>query len=347
MPLQSVGAEAFLKLTETHLLLDVRSPAEYAHAHIPGSESLPLFSDEERKEIGTAYKQQSREAAIRIGLDAFGPKMRGMVERVEALMAQRPRESEERRSVLVHCWRGGMRSAAVAWLLDLYGFEVTLLEGGYKAYRQWVIAHWSDSSAYRVLDGFTGAGKTEVLHELQRLGEPVLDLEDIAAHKGSAFGGLDGRPRPTQEMFENLLAQRMSGLRAQFGGRPVWIENESQRIGDINIPITLYRYWSSGAMPTIFLDRPFEERLASIVRDYGAYPSEQLIAAIHRIKKRLGPLETKTAIAQLQEGHLEASFGILLRYYDKHYGSTKAQHRIPAAGMDAKAVAQILQSNFS
>jgi tRNA 2-selenouridine synthase len=346
MPSHSVSAEEFLKLAETRLLLDVRSPAEYAHAHIPGAQSLPLFTDEERAAIGTAYKQRSQHEAIKIGLDAFGPRMREMVERVEAMMAGRPSEQEPGR-VLLHCWRGGMRSAAVAWLLNLYGFDVVLLQGGYKAYRQWVIAHWNDRSAFRVLDGFTGAGKTDVLHALRDLGAPVLDLEDIAVHKGSAFGGLDGRPRPNQEMFENLLAGEMSALRRRFGSQPIWIENESQRIGDVNLPISLHRYWSGGELPTFFIDRPFGERLQSIVRDYGAYPAEPLAAAIVRIKKRLGPLETKTALAHLHEGNLEESFRILLRYYDKHYGSTKAQHRFEAAGMSAEAVAHLLQKQFS
>src|ERR1044072_6557149 len=125
MAVQSVKADVFLELAERHPILDVRSPGEYAHAHIPGAYSLPLFSDEERKAIGIAYKQASREAAIKIGLDAFGPKMRTMVEKVERLL-QEGKYAEGKsgqRTVLVHCWRGGMRSAAVAWLLDLYGFN--------------------------------------------------------------------------------------------------------------------------------------------------------------------------------------------------------------------------------
>ncbi|MBS1615146.1 MAG: tRNA 2-selenouridine(34) synthase MnmH [Bacteroidetes bacterium] len=347
MSQQRVHADRFLELAETHLLLDVRSPGEYEQAHIPTAKSLPLFSDAERSAIGTAYKHQSREAAIKMGLDAFGPKMRSMVEQVESLQARAPHFAGGDKTLLVHCWRGGMRSAAVAWLLELYGFPVVLLEGGYKAYRQWVISHWEDRSAYQILDGYTGAGKTEVLHELSSLGQPVLDLEHIAAHKGSAFGGLDGKPRPTQEMFENLLAEEMHRLRRQFGNKPIWIENESQRIGNLNIPIQLFRYWMESDLPAWFLDLPFDERLQKIVREYGSYSTTQLSEAVLRIKKRLGPLETKTTLAFLAEGKIPEAFGILLRYYDKHYGKTKALNRIQAAGLSTATLGQLLLKKSS
>lgn len=348
MAVQSVSIEVFLQLADQYPILDVRSPSEYQHAHIPGAYSLPLFTDEERKEIGTAYKQQSREEAIRIGLDAFGPKMRRMVEQVEQLLRKTKQSKTDNRQhvVLVHCWRGGMRSAAVAWLLDLYGFDVRLLEGGYKAYRHWVISHWPRKGAFKILDGYTGSGKTRVLKELEALGEPVLDLEALAAHKGSAFGGLDGIPQPTQEMFENFLATRIAALRSKFGDKPIWIENESQRIGDINIPIELYRWWSSGDLSTIFLEVPFEQRLDAIVGEYGRYPTELLINAIVRIKKRLGPLETKTAIAHLIEGDIKSSFEILLRYYDKHYAVSATNERISSSGMSSAEIATLIQNYF-
>lgn len=342
MSVQRINIDCFIELAETHLVLDVRSPGEYAQAHIPATKNLPLFSDEERVAIGTAYKQVSREAAIKIGLDAFGPKMRSMVEQVEDWRAQSPFFTEGAKPLLLHCWRGGMRSAAVAWLLDLYGFPVLLLEGGYKAYRQWVIAHWDERSSYQILDGYTGAGKTDVLHELRDLGQPVLDLEQLAAHKGSAFGGLDGKPRPTQEMFENLLAQEIFQLRKQFGERPIWIENESQRIGNLNIPINLFRYWTESGLPSLFIDCPFEERLQRIVREYGCFPVEQLSEAVLRIKKRLGPLEAKTTLAHFAEGNISEGFRILLRYYDKHYGETRATKRISASGIGATELVKLI-----
>ncbi|MEO5891931.1 MAG: rhodanese-like domain-containing protein, partial [Ferruginibacter sp.] len=139
MAVQKITIEQFLTLSEHYPVLDVRSPGEYMHAHIPGAYSFPLFTDEERKVVGTAYKVESREAAIKIGLDYFGVKMRKMVEEAENLMNNRKQHSRSasENSVLLHCWRGGMRSEGVAWLLDLYGFKVYTLKGGYKAYRQW------------------------------------------------------------------------------------------------------------------------------------------------------------------------------------------------------------------
>jgi tRNA 2-selenouridine synthase len=164
MAIKKLTIEEFLQLAKRHPVLDVRSPGEYAHAHIPGAGSLPLFSDEERAVVGTAYKQQNREKAIKIGLDYFGVKMRPMVEAVEALMVGKKKkgpvdgEPVEENAVLVHCWRGGMRSAGVAWLLDLYGFKVYTLVGGYKAYRNWVLQQFEKKYAFNILGGYTRLG---------------------------------------------------------------------------------------------------------------------------------------------------------------------------------------------
>lgn len=268
-----------------------------------------------------------------------------MVDTVEGLLQSGKylKKGDEAPTVLVHCWRGGMRSAAVAWLLDFYGFKVYLLEGGYKAYRQWVIGHWQATGTFRILSGFTGAGKTEVLCALQQLGAPVIDLEGLARHKGSAFGRLDKKPQPAQEMFENLLSQRTEFLK---DAGPIWLEDESQRIGDLNIPHQLFQRWQGADVETIFLNVPFEERLERITLQYGHYPTEGLINAIIRIKKRLGPLETKTAIAHLVEGNIKACFHILLQYYDKHYSQKAATQSIEASGLDATTIARLIQSRY-
>ena len=334
--MRRVSTPEFLSLQVP--LLDVRSPGEYAHAHIPGAVSLPLFTDDERAKIGTAYKQRSQQDAIKIGLDAFGPNMRSMVEAVEKLGSKK---------VGVHCWRGGMRSGAVAWLLDLYGFEVTLLDGGYKAYRRWAIGHWADANL-RLLCGNTGSGKTDVLCALRDAGAPVINLEALACHKGSAFGGLGQSAQPTQEMFENTLAHAIATARARHGNRPVWIEDESRRIGDLNLPNDFFLRFAQ--CPTVFINRPFEERLDRLTAEYGRHSTEGLLNAMVRIKKRLGPLETKTAIAHLIEGDVRESFRILLRYYDKHYypnGLSGNNHTLDIAGMDAKAVAAKLNDLYS
>ncbi len=328
MAIHKITIEEFLALAKQHPVLDVRSPGEYAHAHIPNACSFPLFTDEERKVVGTAYKQQSREVAIKIGLDYFGVKMRKMVEEAESLVVShqplvKTTKTEEQpysKTVLVHCWRGGMRSAGVGWLLDLYGFKVYTLVGGYKVFRHWVLEQFEKTYSFNVLGGYTGSGKTYVLEAMLTKGENVIDLEGLAHHKGSAFGALGMPKQPSQEMFENKLSLKLYAAAQQQ--KPIWVEDESQRIGEVNIPMNLWKQMRTS--PLYFLDIPFEERLKHITAEYGKQHKENLVNAIIRIKKRLGGLETKEAIGALIEDRIEDSFRILLTYYDKHY--LKAMH---------------------
>ncbi len=311
MAIQKITITEFLEQRHTIPVFDVRSPGEYAHAHIPGAMSLPLFSDEERKVVGTAYKQQSREHAIKIGLDYFGVKMRKMVEEVETKLT-----GHKDKRIIVHCWRGGMRSAGVAWLLDLYGFKVSTLVGGYKSYRKWVHMQFEQDYPFHIIGGYTGSGKTLVLQELNNTGNRMLDLEDIAKHKGSAFGAIKGVPQPTQEMFENLLGEQLAVL-DKTDTSPIWLEDESQRIGNINLPVPFWRTMREA--PVFFLEVPFEERLKHIVEEYAIIDNDTLISAVNRIQKRLGGLETKTTIQCIEDNDITGAFRILLKYYDKHY----------------------------
>ena len=340
MPIQKITIEEFLKLAKRHPVFDVRSPGEYNHAHIHNANSLPLFSDEERKQVGTAYKQQSREAAIKIGLDYFGVKMKKMVEEVESLIVGRRslaekelQPADEQRAtnnaVLIHCWRGGMRSAAVAWLLDMYGFKVYLLVGGYKAYRKWVLAQFEKDYNFNIIGGYTGSGKTLLLHELKNKNKIIIDLEGLANHKGSAFGALGEKPPPGQEMFENMLAEKLQaashepqegpGSSSPFRGLGgvIYIEDESQRIGNLQIPMSLW--YTMRKSPVYFIDIPFAKRLDYITEEYGKFEKEKLTESIIRIQKRLGGLETKNAIGFLAENKYRECFRILLSYYDKWY----------------------------
>jgi len=326
MAIEKIHIDQFLKLSARCPVLDVRSPSEYKHAHVPGALNLALFTDEERKVVGTVYKQQSREDAIKIGLDYFGPKMRGMVEQAEEMMAGIATAKElngepHPNCVLMHCWRGGMRSAGVAWLLDLYGFKVYTLIGGYKKFRHWVLEQFAKSYPVKILGGYTGSGKTEVLKELEKRGEIIIDLEEIACHKGSAFGALENQPQPSQEMFENILATELHGKATgdeqMFPDRPIWMEDESQRIGNLNIPQSLWN--TMRRSPVEFLEVPFAERLENIVREYGNMHKQKIQSSIIRIQKRLGGLETKSALELLADGDIMECFRILLKYYDKWY----------------------------
>lgn len=322
MAVKKIDIEEFLLLADRYPVLDVRSPGEYSHAHIEHAHSFPLFSDEERKVVGTAYKQESRQKAIKLGLDYFGVKMRKMVEEAEAICDKHKAATKKTndtttngRTVLVHCWRGGMRSGAIAWLLDLYGFEVYLLVGGYKSFRRWALEQFEKTYRFKVLGGYTGSGKTYLLDELLKKKENVIDLEGLAKHKGSAFGNLGMPPQPTQEQFENILALHL--WKAAKREDAIWVEDESQRIGDVNIPITLWKQMRQH--PLLFVDIPFEERLAFLVQEYGKHERERLVNATIRIKKRLGGLETKEAINALIEDRVGDCFRILLTYYDKWY----------------------------
>ncbi|MEP7108735.1 MAG: tRNA 2-selenouridine(34) synthase MnmH [Ferruginibacter sp.] len=388
-------------LSQQYPVLDVRSPGEFTHAHIPGAYNLPLFTDEERKVVGTAYKQESRETAIKIGLDYFGVKMRKMVEEAERITGkgqwamgneqgamskrqeamskgqeamsneklamskgqeamgneqgamgneqlamgkgQEARGNGQEKNItnelgqlpianclLVYCWRGGMRSAGVAWLLDLYGFKVYTLIGGYKVYRHWVRTQFEKKYNFTILGGYTGTGKTLVIRELKRLGKAVVDLEGLANHKGSAFGALGEKPQPSQELFENLLAGQLSAVSQKIVASEeacslsndlagaIYMEDESQRIGLLNIPNELWNTMRNSSL--VFIDIPFEERLDYLTEEYGRFEKENLVNAIIRIQKRLGGLETKTAINHLLENNYKECFRVLLKYYDKCYG---------------------------
>ena len=373
MPIQKITIEEFLQLAQHHPVLDVRSPGEYTHAHIPGAVSLPLFTDEERKVVGTAYKQQSKQDAIKIGLDYFGVKMRAMVEEVESIIGnmqlaiskkQKAKKQDDTvpiaNCLLVHCWRGGMRSAGVAWLLDLYGFKVYTLIGGYKAYRKWVQAQFEKEYPFKIIGGYTGSGKTLVLQQLAKQNKSIIDLEALANHKGSAFGALGEAPQSKQEMFENILATKLSDASSKMPditntnnsnlSTNIYIEDESQRIGNLQIPMPLW--YTMRKSPVYFLDIPFEKRLNYLTEEYGKFEKEKLVNAIIRIQKRLGGLHTKNAVNFLLENKHKECFRILLTYYDKYYlkglenreNLSSLLNKIPCSGVDTSVNTQNILS---
>ena len=321
-------------------VLDVRAPIEFAQGHVPGALNLPLFSDEERARIGTTYKQVSQERAVHLGLDFFGPKMSGMVK-----FAQKLAHGKE---VRLHCWRGGMRSGAVLWLLELAGFRVHLLDHGYKDYRRAVLASFAQPRQWRVLGGLTGSGKTDVLHQLTALpGQPVLDLEGLAHHKGSAFGAIGQPAQPTQEQFENNLAAALAVLPADA---PIWVEDESRQIGRLTIPPGLFAQLQ--AAPRFVLEVPHAARVAKLAAEYGAEDPQLLAEAIERLRKRLGGLATQQALDAVAAHDFPLMVERVLDYYDKTYThglvprpDEPARTLVPVPGSDAVANAAALLAN--
>jgi len=287
-------------------IVDVRTPAEFAHGHIPGAVNIPLFTNEERVTVGTTYKQQGREAAILLGFDLTGSKWSSFIQQALTLAPEK--------KVAVHCWRGGMRSAAMAWALDLYGFDVSLIQGGYKQYRRWVLKMMEQPWEFRVIGGMTGSGKTAILKQLEKQGEQTVDLEDLAQHQGSTYGTLNRLIQPTQEQFENDLASRLSTLDATH---PIWIEDESQNIGRCILAKPFYTRMREA--PIFDLQVPLDQRIAALEQEYGGLDRNFLIECTERITKRLGPEQTKNAITAIREDRIPDFIRQVLVYYDKAY----------------------------
>lgn len=288
-------------------LLDVRTSAEFAAGSVPGAVNMPLFSNDERAIVGTLYVKSGRDEAVEKGLEFVGPKMAEMVR-----LAKRLAGSEKR--INVHCWRGGMRSASVAWLLETAGLTVGVMTGGYKAYRTHIRADFARSVQLIVLGGMTGSGKTEVLGCLQRRGEQVLDLEGLACHRGSAFGGLGQLPQPTTEMFENNTWEVWN--RFDFSRR-VWTEDESKAIGSVWINDALFEQMQ--AAMTLELQVPFEVRVERLTPEYGCFDPELLKVMIGKLDRRLGGDNVKAACEAVEDGEIKKAVDIVLRYYDKAY----------------------------
>lgn len=317
---EPLSIDDFLAHADALPVIDVRTPAEFAQGHIPGADNLPLFSNEERAEIGTLYRQEGKDQALLTGLDRVGPKMRTIVTTA--------REMAPDGDVLVHCWRGGMRSGALAWLLEFAGMAPRTLKGGYKEYRRFVLRALEEPRDLRVLGGPTGAGKTDILRILKDAGEQVIDLEAIARHRGSVFGHLGMEGQPTQEQFENELGLLWHSMDHR---RPVWIEDESRRIGRVVLPNNLYALKS--AAPTVLVNRPIDERIERLVAEYGRWGSDRLIEAVGSIRKRLGGARTAEICARISGGDLECACRLLLKYYDSAYA-----HALERRGIEATSI---------
>jgi tRNA 2-selenouridine synthase len=306
MTIQKVNVVRFLELSETIQIADVRSPSEFNFGHIPGAVNIPLFDDKEREAVGTKFKKEGRLPAIIEGLKNTGP---AMVSKLEQGL-----KIANKGKLLVHCWRGGMRSEAMAWLFSLGDLEVYILDGGYKSYRRYILESLSEKRKMIVLGGMTGSSKTHILRYLKSAGQQILDLERLANHKGSAFGALGQPPQPTTEQFGNLLFNDWKQLNREL---PFWVEDESRNIGSVFMPDTFYLNMQE--MPDIVLEMDVKTRLPRLMEEYSTYPQESLKATVLKISKRLGGDKTRDAINAVETGDFAKAIEIVLYYYDKAY----------------------------
>ncbi|HOB82833.1 MAG TPA: tRNA 2-selenouridine(34) synthase MnmH [Bacteroidales bacterium] len=296
----------FLELSEKYPVIDVRSPSEYLSGHIPGSINIPLFDDNERKAVGIKYKNAGRVKAILKGLELAGPSMHNKLS--EAIKAATDGK------LLVHCWRGGIRSEAMAWLFSLADIQTEVLEGGYKSYRNHILSSLSEKRKMIIVGGMTGSGKTHILNYLKSHNHQIIDLEGIACHKGSAFGALGQQPQPTSEHFANLLFEEWRRLDHNM---PVWIEDESRNIGNVFIPDNFYNNMLEAPAIVIMMD--IKTRLPRLTEEYAGYPPGLIKESILKIRKRLGGDNTADALRAVDEGRLSEAVEITLKYYDKAY----------------------------
>ncbi len=299
-------AKTFLELEPEYPFVDVRSPSEFAFGHIPGAFNLPLFSDDERAVIGTLFQKQGKDAAIVKGLNIALPKVFHYVDLLKNMIPGT--------KVAIHCWRGGMRSELMAEVFNKAGYKVSILEGGYKAYRQFIREALSSVAEIMVLGGYTGCGKTEILSSLAGLGEQVIDLESLACHKGSVFGALGQGSQPTNEQFENDLHRIWSGMDP---ARRIWLEDESRSIGKVALPPPVFEQISRAKMVKVGVDRNI--RIARLVSEYSLFDKELLAEALFRIREGLGGARYQYAMKSLEESDFSSVADSVLEYYDKAY----------------------------
>ena len=306
MALEKINVVKFLELAESIPVIDVRSPSEFNTGNIPGAFNIPLFDDKEREAVGTIYKKKGRIPAILEGLKHTGPTM--------SLKLEQALKIAKNDKLMVYCWRGGMRSEAIAWLFSLGDIDTEVLEGGYKSYRHHILESLSEKRKMIVLGGMTGSSKTHILKYLKGCGQQVIDLEGLANHKGSAFGSLGQPPQPSTGQFANVLFDEWKQINRNL---PLWVEDESRNIGSVFMPDRFYLNMQEA--PAIILMMDVKTRLPRLLEEYSTYPAESLKASIIKISKRLGGDNTRDAINAVETGDFAKAIEITLYYYDKAY----------------------------
>jgi len=304
----------FLSNYEDVPVIDVRSPKEFEKGHIPGAKNIPLFTDEERERIGTIYKQQGRTQAIEQGLIYVGPRMKTFTENGRILAKEN--------QLKVYCWRGGMRSEKMAWLFELIGIQCYVLKGGYKAYRNRLLKDFKKDYPLIVLQGATGSGKTSILEKMYEMGEQVINLEELANHRGSAFGHIGMDHQPSSQQFQNNTYAHFMHLDKK---RRIWVEGESLSIGKVYLPETLWEKMNQSPVIQIILSQNI--RIQRLVNEYGQFDKEKLIEATQKIIRKFGGDKAKRVIQSLEANDLKTAAGMLLDYYDKSYKYSQEKYK--------------------
>ncbi|MCD6187484.1 MAG: tRNA 2-selenouridine(34) synthase MnmH [Desulfuromusa sp.] len=304
------------------LIIDVRTPAEFAEVTIPGAVNVPIFSNEERIEIGTVFKQQGKRDARKLGVKLVAPNIPMLMDRVEELREGYPGP------VIVFCWRGGMRSLAMTSFMNLAGIPARQLLGGHKGFRRKILDYFEQQQwpPVFVLRGLTGTGKTRVLQQLAKMDYPVVDLEGLANHRGSAFGALGLEPQPSQKKFEALLWARLEELKES----PYLVtEGESLHIGRVLVPKTFHQ--AMQIQPSLWITASLEVRTQIILEDYPALDQlkEQFEKPINALKERLGGKVVAEFLDLLDSGQWDKLVReLMVRYYDPLYLHTLPEQRV-------------------
>jgi len=297
-------------------LIDVRSPGEYYKGHMPNSINIPLFDNNERSIIGTIYKKEGRKKAIIEGLKFFEKKIELLLDNLFMSIESYktiPNKNNEF-FIRIYCSRGGMRSHSIAWLLEKYKLNPITLKGGYKIYRRWVLDSFSKKLNIVVIGGKTGSGKTRLLSLLEKYKYQTIDLEGFACHRGSTFGGLGMKEQPSNEQFENTIAEKLNSFKFTNN---IFVEAESANIGKCKIPHEFFNQMKYSRRIEIL--RSESNRLNELIDTYSVFNKDELKESVLRIKKRLGPQRTKIALESINNEKWELVCKSVLAYYDKCY----------------------------